>query len=187
MQRKSTLGIPFGVLAAAMYILCLYSGALATLLVAGYVLLKEKDEWMKTQAVKVVLLMLVFAVVAFVIDLIPDAIGVVSSFLGIFGGSLSIPVISSVTRFLSVALSFLKTLIFLGLAYKSLSEKTIKVPFVDSIVSKVASGEATELKDLSDDFKEDLGAVKESLGKAKDDIVNAVDKTKDKTDETTNN
>ena len=99
MQRKSTLGIPYGVLAAAMYILCLYSGALATLLVAGYVLLKEKDEWMKTQAVKVVLLMLVFAVCAFVIDLIPDAIGVVSSFLSIFGGSFSIPFVSSITHF----------------------------------------------------------------------------------------
>lgn len=180
MQRKSTLGIPYGVLAAAMYVICLYSGALATLLVAGYVLLKEKDEWIKMQAVKVVLLMLVFAIAAIVIDLIPDAISVVSAFLGIFGAGFSIPVISNITYFLSVTLAFLKILIFLGLAYKSLSEKTIKIPFVDSIISKVASGEATELKDLSADFKEDLGAVKDSFDKAKEDIVNAVDKAKEK-------
>ena len=181
--KKSTLGIPLGVLAAIMYIACAYSGLTATLLIAGYVLLKEKDEWLKTQAVKVVLLVLVFAAIDMVIDIVPDTINLISNFFGLFGGSFSIPFIPSVINFIGYVLNYIKPLVFLALAYKSLSMKTVKLPFIDSVIEKVASGEATEFSDLSEEMKEDLDIVKEGLGKAKDNVVKAAEEAKDKIQE----
>lgn len=179
-MKKSTLGIPYGVLAAVLYISCLYSGALAVFLVAGYILLKEKEEWIRTQAVKVILLMLVFGVFTIVLGLIPDTIALLSSFVSIFGGSISIPFVSNIISFLTTAIIYIKNIVFLVLAYKSLSEKTVKIPFVDSIISKVASGEATEIRDLASDMKQDLDVVKDGLGKAKDNVINTVNEAKDK-------
>ena len=181
--KKSTLGIPLGVLAAIMYIACAYSGLTATLLIAGYVLLKERDEWLKTQAVKVVLLVLVFAALSMTIGIIPDTIGLISNLLGLFGGSFTIPFISSIISFLISVLSYVKTIVFLMLAYKSLSLKTVKLPFIDNIIEKVASGEATEFSDISKDMKEDFNDVKEEFGKAKDTIVKAAEGTKDRIQE----
>lgn len=181
--KKSTLGIPLGVLAAIMYIACAYSGLTATLLIAGYVLLKERDEWLKTQAVKVVLLVLVFAALSMTIGIIPDTISLISNLLGLFGGSFAIPFISNIISFLILVLSYVKTIIFLLLAYKSLSLKTVKLPFIDNIIEKVASGEATEFSDLSKDIKEDFNGVKEDFGKAKDTIIKAAEGTKDRIQE----
>lgn len=186
-MKKTSLGIPCGVLIAVMYITCLYSGTLATFLLAGYILLKEKDEWLRNQAIKVVLLMLIFGVFTIVLDLIPNTIGVLSSFVSIFGGYVSIPFVTSIISFLKTVIAYLQDIIFLLLAYKSLSEKTIKIPFVDSIITKVASGEATEMKDLASDMKQDLDVVKGELGKAKDNVINTVNDAKEKVAEKIDN
>ncbi len=178
-MKKTSLGIPCGVMAAVMYIVCLYSGALGTLLTAGYILLKEKDEWLKNQAVKAVLLMLVFGVASIVLGLIPDTISLLSSLLNVFGGTLSIPVVSNVVYFADNMIGYAKVIIFLMLAYKSLSCRDVKVPFVDKIVNKIASGEATEFSDLTNDMQEDFEAVKEKIGETTAGISGAAAKAKE--------
>lgn len=185
-MKKTNLGIPVGVLAALLYVVGFYSGVLATLLLSGYILLKENDEWLKEQAVKVILLIATFAALGVVVDIIPDTISVFSSFLGIFGGSLYIAFLNNIFSFIGVLLSYIRMLVFMLLAYKALSMKTVKVPFIDSIITKVASGEATELKDLKADFTEDFADVKTTLGKAKDDVVSSVNEQSEKLKEKLN-
>lgn len=59
-MEKSKLGISVGLLAAGMYFLGMVS-VLAVVVVAGYVLLREDDAWLKRSAVKAAVLAIAFA------------------------------------------------------------------------------------------------------------------------------
>ena len=53
-MNKTKLGITTGLLAALAYFTGCFSGYLLLFLVAGYVLLKEEDEWLRKNVVKAV-------------------------------------------------------------------------------------------------------------------------------------
>ena len=80
-MKKSNIGISTNLFAALIYFTAFFSGWLGLLLVAGYTLLKEEDEWLKKTAVKALVLTAAFTVVPSIIGLIPDSIGVLNSFL----------------------------------------------------------------------------------------------------------
>ena len=133
---KTKLGISVAMMAAATYLLGLFSGYLALVLIAGYVLLCETDEWLKKSVVKAIVISLVFSVVSAVIGFIPNAISMVDDLVGIFGGHFSIGFITSFVSLINTALMVLEKLLFLGLAFMATSNKTIKLPVVDELIDK---------------------------------------------------
>ena len=58
-MQKTKLGISVGLLGAAIYFTGLFSGYLVAVLLAGYVLMFEENEWLRKNAVKAVALMMV--------------------------------------------------------------------------------------------------------------------------------
>ena len=94
-MQKTKIGVSVGLLGAVIYFMGLFSGYLATLLLAGYVLLFEENEWLRKSAVKAVALMVVFSLAATVMNLIPNVIGVLDNLISIFGGSFHIGFLSS--------------------------------------------------------------------------------------------
>ena len=133
---KTKLGINVTMMAAATYLFALFGGYVALLLIAGYVLLCETDEWLKKSAVKALVVSLAISVVSVVIGFIPDAMSMIDSLVGIFGGHFSIGFIYSFISLISTALAVLEKLLFLGLAFMATSNKTIKLPFVDELIDK---------------------------------------------------
>ena len=133
---KTKLGLSVTMLAAATYLLGLFNGNLALLLVAGYVLLCESDEWLKKNVVKALVLSLAFSVVSAVIGFIPNAISLVDDLVNIFGGNFSIGFISRIVNFVNTVITVFEKLLFLGLAYMAAKNKTIKLPVVDDIIEK---------------------------------------------------
>lgn len=135
-MQKSKLGVSIGLLGAAVCFLGLFGGYVPALIAVGYILLFEENEWIKKNSVKVLAVMITFSVLITVVELIPDAISVISSLLNIINGHLSIPIIGSLVGFITTALSFLRTLILLCMGLKALNQGTISVPIVDSMIDK---------------------------------------------------
>ena len=142
-MKKTKLGISIGLLAAVMYFMGLFGGYLITLLLAGYVLWFEEDEWLKKTAVKVVLLMLIFSGVPAVINLIPNLISVLNSLVAMFGGSIyGTIVISFINNGISAITSIIdiiEKIVFIGLGLMSLNQKEIAIPGLDKMVDKYMS------------------------------------------------
>lgn len=135
-MQKTKLGISVGLLGAAIYFSGLFNGLLLIVILSGYVLLAEDNEWLRRTSVKAVVLMIVFSLAFSIVGLIPDAIGLISSLVGIFGGSFSIPFITSIVEFINNGLELIKIILFIVLGIKSLNQGTIVIPFIDNIISK---------------------------------------------------
>ncbi len=69
-MQKTKLGISVGLLGAAIYFTSLFSGYLVPVILTGYVLLFEENDWLRKNAVKAVSLMVFFSFIVVVINLI---------------------------------------------------------------------------------------------------------------------
>ena len=135
-MKKTRLGVAVGLLGAAVYLTGLFGGYLAAIVLAGYVLLFEENEWLKKTAVKSVALLMLFSVLITGINLIPNAIGFVNSVVTIFGGSFYISFISNLVNAVTNALNIVEKILFIGLGIKALGQGTIAVPVVDNLIEK---------------------------------------------------
>lgn len=135
-MSKTKFGVSVGLMAAAVYLAGLFGGYTILFLLAGYCLLFEDNAWLKKTCVKAVALSLVFSILFSVINLIPSAFGIVSDILNLITLNVRFSFINNVCDLLRSVVSFVETLLFLGLGYLSVHEGTIAVPFVDKLISK---------------------------------------------------
>lgn len=135
-MQKTKLGISVGLLGAIACFTGYFGSYLVSVLIMGYVLLMEENEWLKKTVVKVMLILVTFSAANAVIGLIPDAINLVDSLLGIFKGHFSIPFISSIVSLCRDILSVLEKLIFLLLGFKAFNQGTVKISFIDRVIDK---------------------------------------------------
>lgn len=135
-MQKTKLGISVGLLGAALYFMGLFSGYLVTVLLAGYVLLCEDNEWLKKAAVKVVSVMALFSFVSVVINLIPNTFGVISNIVTLSGGIFHVAYISNIINVFESIFNLIEKVLLLILALKALKQETISVPVVDGLIKK---------------------------------------------------
>lgn len=133
---KSKLGISVGLLGAGIYLAALFSGYLAVIVLAGYVLLVEENEWLKKSAVKAVALLMTISFAITLINLVPDLLSWISSFISIFKGTFNYGVVSSIILSITKAIDIVKTCLFLMLGVKALNQGTVEIPFVDKIINE---------------------------------------------------
>lgn len=133
---KTKLGISAGLLGAAIYFAALLGGYTPVILLAGYVLLFEDNEWLKKSAVKAVALMISIGFMINVIGLIPDLLSWISSLVSVFKGSFNYGIVSSIISAITKAIDIVRTCLFLILGVKALNQGSIAVPFVDKIINK---------------------------------------------------
>lgn len=133
-MEKTKLGVSVGMLGAAVFFSALFGGYIPALIVAGYILLCEENAWLKKAAVKSVALLMAFSVAIYLIDLIPDVLGWLTSFLSVIGLNISLSFIYSIVNLLTSALSIVKTVAFLLLGLKALKQETIAISSLDDLV-----------------------------------------------------
>ena len=135
-MQKTKLGISVGLLGAALYFLGLFSGYLATILVVGYVLLCESDEWLKKSAVKAVAVLVLFSLASAVIGLIPNVISFVDSVFSVFGGDFHIYFVTNIINVITTALNIIEKLLLLILGFFAFKKETVKLPVIDDFIDK---------------------------------------------------
>ena len=135
-MQKTRLGVSVGMLGAAVCLSCLFGGYLSSIVLAGYILLFEENEWLKKNAIKAVVLMMSLSLLTVGIRLIPDAIGFIGSIFAVFGGSLHLSVVNGIIAVVLNAVDIIETVLFIILGVKALDQGSVSVPVVDKLISK---------------------------------------------------
>lgn len=135
-MQKTKLGISVGLLGAAIYFSGLFSGMLVAVLLTGYVLLFEENEWLKKSAVKAIALMIFISLIVTVINLVPDTVGVIGNVVAVFGGNFAINALTYVVSALVNIIDIIEKLLFIILGLKAFNQGTISIPIVDNLISK---------------------------------------------------
>lgn len=135
-MQKTRLGISVGLLGAAIYFTSLFSGYFVPVILTGYVLLFEENNWLRKNAVKAVSLMVFFSFIIAIINLIPDAMSFIDDIASIFGGSFIIGFVSNLVNAITSAISIIEKVLFIGLGVKALNQGTIAVSAVDKLINK---------------------------------------------------
>lgn len=135
-MQKTKLGISVGLLGLIIYFGSLFGGYVAAVILFGYVLLFEENPWLRKTAVKSMTLLVTFSLLSAIIGLIPDFISFINTVFNVFGSSFYLPTVSSIISVFTVALTILKTVIYIVLGLKALNQGTIAIPVVDKLINK---------------------------------------------------
>ena len=109
---------------------------MVAVLLVGYVLLFEENEWLKKSAVKAIAVMVLFSILIAVANLVPNAISVIDYIVSMFGGNFHIAFVTNLINAVVAVLNIIQKLLFLGLGMSALSQGTIAVPIIDNLVDK---------------------------------------------------
>lgn len=135
-SMKTKLGVNVGIFGALIYFAALFGGYVPLLLLVGYVLVMEQNEWLKNTAIKAVATLTLIYFWIHVADFIPDVLSWLGTISAVFQGTFDYSKISQIISVITGALGIYKTCIFLLLGINALKQKTIKVPVVDKMIEK---------------------------------------------------
>ena len=135
-MQKTKLGISVGLLAAAVFFACLFGGFTVTVIMAGYILLFEENEWLKKSAVKGVALMFGISILSTLIHFIPDAIDFVDDIFNLFESYFTIEIISKIIYIFDDIIFIAEKVLFILLGFKALKQGTINIPVIDPLINK---------------------------------------------------
>ena len=130
-MEKTKLGVSVAAFGAFIFMAAGVGGFVPAVLLAGYVLLMESNDWLRKTAVKALATLAFVNFIIVLVGLVPDALGAIYTITNVRIGFLS-DLFNGVVRILGI----LKDLAFLGLAFKALNQGTVKIPVVDGIVEK---------------------------------------------------
>ena len=135
MMSKTKLGISVGFLAAGIYASGLLS-AVVTVMLAGYVLLREEDEWLRKSAVKAVAIILVFGIFSSGIGIVQDLFRILDALVGTVFSFLHIGVPFSLDQVLNYLLDIMKTILLISCSFQALNQGPVRIGFRDKLTDK---------------------------------------------------
>lgn len=133
---KTKLGISVGLMGAAVCLATLFAGYTPAIILAGYVLICEENEWLKKTVVKALAVTFVLSFLSAVIGLIPDALSWIGSVFGVFSGSFKYDIVSSIISLIKKTIDIVEKVVLLCMAFKALKQESVSVPFIDGLVDK---------------------------------------------------
>ena len=105
-------------------------------LLAGYILLFEENEWLKRCVIKAISLLVFFSLLSMGINLVPNVINFINSIVLIFGGKFYVAAISNLVNAICSMLNIIEEIVFISLGVKALGLDTISVSIVDNLIDK---------------------------------------------------
>jgi len=118
-MQKTTIGISVGLFGAGLFFMGI-ANIIPLVLMAGYVLIFEENEWLKKTAIKAVAVVLFFSILTSLVGLIGNSATLLSNFLGFFNTSAIwlTSRLNNISSFLITALNMARILllVFMGIA-----------------------------------------------------------------------
>ncbi|MGL4338375.1 MAG: hypothetical protein ACRCST_15940 [Turicibacter sp.] len=134
-MQKMKLGLSLGVFAALVYFSAMINLIWLVLLV-GFVLIFEQNEWLKRCVLKALLIVVCFSLFNVVIGMGDDLFLILNAVLTWFNAPFQLywPFHLNII-FLKMA-SLIEALIFILLGFKALKQQDVKLPFIDKWLSQ---------------------------------------------------
>ena len=79
-MQKTRLGISVPLLAAAICFAAVFGGYVASIILVGYVLLREEDQWLRKTGVKAVAVMMLFSFISTIVGFVTDVVTIINNF-----------------------------------------------------------------------------------------------------------
>lgn len=112
-MQKTRLGVSVGLISAIMYFLGSFELYVPVIILLGYILVFEQDEWLKKNAIQTAVIMIVFYIVTAVLKIVPN-----SSYVYDFTQDFQLGyLVNLIVR----ALNIIETLWFISLGLKALN------------------------------------------------------------------
>ncbi len=134
-MQKTKLGISVGLLGAALYFMGLVN-FLGLILLAGYVLLFESNEWLRRSAVKAAAIVLGFALISVVIGISNDVLSVLNSLLSWVKIPFRITWPLQLDSMVLNAVDALEKLVLLLLGFKAFTQGSMNIGPIDKVIDK---------------------------------------------------
>lgn len=139
-MEKTKLGLSVNLLAAIAFLCAYFGGYVASILLVGYILIAESNQWLRQMALKSVLIMILFSALSILISLIPDIADFFFSIIHIIKPDFGYSFTSFLTRCQTVlanAYYLIKLAAFAVLSILAAQGKTIRIPFIDQITDRL--------------------------------------------------
>ena len=134
-MQKTRLGISGGLLGAAIYLMGLFGGYLALVVLVGYTLLFENNGWLRRSAVKAAVLLVGFSALEAVLGLIPDSLSAIQKIVLLGNGDFQLIFLNNLFSAVIQFTYVVKKILFLILGAKALRQSTVVIPVVDEFIS----------------------------------------------------
>lgn len=134
-MQKTKLGITVGLMGAALYFIGLIN-FFGLIILSGYVLLFETNEWLKRSAVKAVAIVVGFSLVSIVIGFGNDVFDVLNGVLSWFKVPSVLAWPFNLDSIIVNAINALEKLILITLGFKAFSQSSISVGPIDKVINK---------------------------------------------------
>ena len=135
-KMKTRLGISVALLGAFTYFAGLISGYVVQIIVAGYILIYEKDTLLKRTAVKSVVICVSFSLLSAFIEFIPNMFDMVSSLAGLFDQALEMTKVTMAISFITKALEIFRNLLLISFGIFALKNQSVSIGFFDKIIDR---------------------------------------------------
>ncbi|MBQ1393573.1 MAG: hypothetical protein IIY81_08580 [Lachnospiraceae bacterium] len=135
-MQKTRLGITVGLLGAIIYFSTLFGGLFVAIMLTIYVLLFEKNEWVRKNAVKAIIVFILFSIISTIIQLIPDIIACMNYIIGIWGGYISANLLTKIADAMLSLVNIFRNITLILLGIKALNQGTIYIKTVDKLIDK---------------------------------------------------
>ena len=139
-NEKTSIGIPVGLMGAALYFTILVGGQTPFLILAAYVFFVDKNEWLKRTAVKAFALDVVFAIASYLLGIVPDLTSMIGDIIRIFDSSnystFSIPFISPLVSVLRDCVYIIEKVFFILLGFSAMKKSDIAIAAIDKIADQ---------------------------------------------------
>ena len=134
-MQKTKVGISVGLFGAALYFVGLIS-IIPLVVMAGYVLLFEENEWLKKTAVKAVGVVVFFTILSVIIGLLSNSTSLLSEIVYLFNGTINMSGLNRILSICRLVINIVQSLFLLLLGFKALTQGNIKLGTVDSTINK---------------------------------------------------
>lgn len=134
-MQKTSLGISVGLFGAALYFVGIVS-IIPLVIMAGYALIREQNEWLKKTAVKAVGVVILFSLFQSAIGLISSSSSFLTDIVVLFNGTIDLAELTRFLRICSTAVSIAETIILALLGFKALKQGSFGVHPIDGAVNK---------------------------------------------------
>lgn len=135
-MEKTKLGISVKLLAAIICLSPLFGGSVVFFGLVLYVLLMEKNEWLKKMTIRTLVIVFVCAAASAILDFVPNIISVMDSFANIFRTNFHIPFVSDLFYAANHVVSVARTIVLLIMSLKCFTEDNVEIKQLEDFVAK---------------------------------------------------
>ncbi len=134
---KTKIGVSATLMAAGVYFAALFGSYVPVVLIAGYILIAEENQWLRRTAIKAVVLMVAFDLLILGLNFIPGyLLDFIYDLVVTFNGNFSYIVVTRIFNLLTDIVRICEVVVFVALGFMSLKMQDMKLGCIDTVTDK---------------------------------------------------